>query len=187
MWEVERHNWDELRAMGTAEQVPLVIEQLVHSASAAEAEAAFHFIDNLVVVQGCLYEAAPATAACLVLALPFSSPMARLTILELLNALCGANFAPQEEIAARALQKKCLQEVRKGVASYLHLLQYGTVQERGQCVDLLDMCAEDDPSLVEQVLWYLVKVKELHLSAEFDELVTNTMSSLSRLRLQNRT
>ena len=66
-------------------------------------------------------------------------------------------------------------EIRKGLTSYLYLLQYGSVEERRECVDLLDMCTESDPSLIEQVVWHLTKLKELHLDSDIDDLIDNTV------------
>jgi hypothetical protein len=175
IWEAMRHTWSDLAALRTADVVPRAIEQLLESTNEDDARIAFELINNNVVVQGAILEAAPPTAACLVIALTCCSPIARINILELLNDLCGGNVSPQEEAEGYPLQHKCLQEIRKGFATYLYFLQYGTLPERRQCVDLLDMCAESDPSLAEQVVWHLGKLKELHLSSDIDALIDNTV------------
>jgi hypothetical protein len=95
MWEVERHNWSELEAEMGAGLVPQVIERLLNCATEEEAWEAAELLDNNVVVQGWLFDSAPSTAACLVIALPFCAPHCRLTILELLFHLCGGPLAPE--------------------------------------------------------------------------------------------
>jgi hypothetical protein len=133
MWEVKRHNWSELQAERNAAWVPQVIESLLNCATEEEAWEAAELIDNNVVVQGWLFEAAPATAACLVIALPFCPPHCRLTILELLGHLCGAPLAP-EGSEQYLLQTKSRAEVRKGFAVYLALLESGSLAECFHCV-----------------------------------------------------
>ena len=87
-------------------------------------------------------------------------------------------MSPEEEEAGNTLQGQCLQEVRKGVASYLYLLQYGSIEERRECIDLLDMCADSDPSLVAQVVWHLTRLKDQHLNSDVDNLIANTVKHL---------
>ena len=186
IWESMRHNWDSLHAMVSASDVPRMIFQLLTATNEHEAGAVFDYIENNIVVQGRLFEAAPPTVGCLVIALPFSPPVARIAILELLNHLCGGNVSREEEEAGYPLRGKCLQEMRKGVAIYLYLLQYGSNEERRECIDLLDMCAESDPSLIEQVVWHLVKLKEQHSNTDLDNLADNTVKHILQKRESSR-
>jgi hypothetical protein len=178
IWESMRHNWDDLDAMASASDVPRMISQLLTAATEHEARLVFDYIENNIVVQGRLFQSAPPTAACLVIVLPFSPPMARLVILELLNHLCGGNVSPEEEEAGYPLQQQCLVEVRKGLTSYLYLLQHGSNGERRECIDLLDMCAESDPSLTDQVVWHLEKAKEQRWDSDLDVLLENTLKHI---------
>jgi hypothetical protein len=177
MWELNRHKWHDLQAMVNAAVVPQAIEMLLNSTTEEDAWTAAELIENNVVVQGTLFEAAPPTAACLVIALPFCASGVRLPILELLNHLCGANVSPDDK-AAYLLQSRCIQEVRKGVAVYLSLLESGSLEECSHCVDLLCMCAMLDPSLVGQVVYYLAQAKVRYLDADLRNLIDNTANVL---------
>ena len=151
IWECERYKWTELRAMGTASNIPEAVERLRASKSEQDAEQAYWTIDNVVVVQGSLYEAALSAAACLVIALMHASPVGRPRILELLVQIGAGNPDPIEVGAGnQMLKQKCLRELCKGVAMYLHLLQYGTNEEQLLCIDLICLCADADRSLAEQ-------------------------------------
>lgn len=178
IWESLRYNWTSLQAMISASDAPWMINRLITAKDEHDVNAVFDYINNNIVVQGRLFESAPPTAACLVIVLPFSPPVARLTILELLNHLCGGNVSPEEEEAGYPLQQKCLEEVKKGLTSYLYLLQYGSIHERRECIDLLDMCAESDPSLIDQVIWHLEKAKEQHWDSDIDDLIDNTVKHI---------
>ena len=175
IWEIERHNWLGLRAWESAMDVPRAMRQLIESDCDEKSRVGFELINNNVVVHGKLYEAAPATAGCLVIALGKCSDIARINILELLNDLCTLNTS---DPMGESLYHKCISEVRKGIAIYLQLLQYGTVAEREQCVDLLSECAGSDQTLVEQVLWYFAKVRKLHLAPGLDERIDQALETL---------
>src|SRR5256885_12610401 len=84
MWEIERYNWSILRASGNASGVPHAIRSLLAAASEDEADRWYWKIDNTVIVQGALYEAALPTIRCLIVGLPICSPYARERVLELL-------------------------------------------------------------------------------------------------------
>lgn len=177
MWEMKKHTWGELTAAVSAAFVPEAIARLVTSATEEEAWEAAELIDNNVVVQGWLFGAAPATAACLVIALPVCPRHCRITILELLGHLCGPTLAP-EGSEQYLLQLKSVAEVRKGLAVYLSLLEAGSLEECYRCIGLLDICALCDSSLVEQVVYYLARVKERFPDAHLHRLSDNTVELL---------
>ena len=99
IWERERYDWASLRAMGSAVTVPKALQRILESTNEAEATSAYWLIDNVVVVQGSLYEAALPAAACLVVALAHCGLPARPKILELLVQI-GAGKPDPSEIAA---------------------------------------------------------------------------------------
>jgi hypothetical protein len=158
-WEVERYDWSALRASGSARGVPDAIRALQVAASEQEAERAYWRIDNTVVVQGALFEAALPTAACVVGVLPRCSEAARSWVLELLVQLGGGEPAPSEvQVGNVDLQKLCVRELARGVALYFDLLENDDDALRASCVDLLGICAREDASLRIRVCWYLERL-----------------------------
>jgi len=66
MWEYRRHKWESLRSAASARDIPETIERLRLAATEEEASNAYWRIDNEVIIQGALFEAALPTAMCLV-------------------------------------------------------------------------------------------------------------------------
>jgi hypothetical protein len=158
-WEAERYDWSALRASGSARGVPDAIRALQMAASEQEAERAYWRIDNTVVVQGALFEAALPTAACVVGVLPRCSEAARSWVLELLVQIGAGEPAPSEVEAQNVdLQKLCVRELARGVALYFDLLENGDDTLRASCVDLLGICAREDTSLSVRVRWHLERL-----------------------------
>lgn len=150
VWEFERYDWDGLDAVGSARGVPNALDELSSASTIDEATAAYWKIDNCVVVQGTVYEAAVATAACAVVLLPIASASARPMLIELLE-----QFTLEEHSTAPLLRDALLREIVRGFGFYVALLQYGADLERSMCIDLLLYCAGGDPSLRPRVEFYL--------------------------------
>lgn len=160
--------------MGSASGVPSALADLQAATSPMAANDAYWGIDNVVVVQGSLYEAAVPAAACAVLALYQSTPVARPFVLELLGQLGMGTADPSEVAAGNAhLQKQCIQQLSRGVAMYFALLRSGTEDERSSCVDLLGLCGTEDASLREQVLWHFERLLQEPVSDGLRTLVEN--------------
>jgi hypothetical protein len=136
-------------------------------------------IDNNVIVQGSLYEAAPPTTACLVIALASASAIARPKILELLQQL-GSGSPDSSEIAIGndKIQQACLRELSKGLATYFSILENGTEEERIWCIDILGLCTIADPSLTEQVVWYYGKTKTEQPGESINKLIDGWLDDL---------
>lgn len=173
-WESERYDWSTLRGMGPASGVPTALAKLQAATSEEEATDAYWEIDNTVVVQGSLYEAALPTAACAVLALHPCTTVARPFLLELLAQLGMGSPDPSEIEAGNAqLQTQCVQQLSRGVAMYFEILRSGTEDERPWCVDLLGLCVRADASLRAQVLWHFERLLSESVSDGLRELVEN--------------
>jgi hypothetical protein len=182
MWEVERFDWAALKASGSAVGVPAAIQRLTEAQDQSTAEAAYWAIDNTVVVQGALYEAALPAVSCLLAALQRSTPTGRPYILELLAQICGGTPIVWDQESARSLEEDCLEELGRGVSTFFDLLEHGTSDERCHAVDLLTICCLNDPSLRQRCLWYLEKVLAGEPdSSDLGRLVKNCIARFSKL------
>lgn len=178
--ELERFDWARLRAQGSAERVPGALEALASASSDAEARDAYWKIDNTVVVQGALYEAAVATAACTTVVLHRCHPPARARALELLVQLGSGDTAPSEhEVGDSDIRERCLAELLSGFSLYVHLLEDGTRAEKGHCVDLLGLCCSADQSLCARVTWHLKKLLEVGVDDAVAQLTRGWLEQLA--------
>ena len=179
VWEEHRYNWSRLRAQGTATGVPQAMAALQAASSQEEADRAYWQIDNTVVVQGALYEAAVPTARCLVTILPRCTAVARPQILELLGQLAMGKPDPSEvELGNGDLQSCCIVEISRGVAIYFDLLENGSDDERALCVDLLHMCCREDGSLRPRTKWYFEKLLSEGIGSGLRALINNCLMDM---------
>jgi hypothetical protein len=156
MWEIERHDWARLRSAGASAGVPEGLRALAEATSREAAEAAYWKVDNVVVLQGSLFEAAVAATSALLMVLQTCSNVARPLVLELLVQIGSGEPDPSELAAGMGdLQTRCIQELQRGMALFAYLLEHGTEDEQASCVDLLGLCAQDDFDLRPQVLYLL--------------------------------
>jgi hypothetical protein len=179
MWEIDRYDWRNLRAQGTADRVPEAIMQLVRAKTQEEAEGAYWKIDNTVVVQGALHESAVPTARCLVIGLQQCTAAARPRILELLVQLAGGE--PSREELARgndSLARHCVRELYLAAGCFLALFETGTEEEKSFCVDLLGLCAREYPELRSRVHWYLTRYAKGVLNELMRKLVASWIAEL---------
>ena len=178
-WDLERYDWARLRAQGSAEGVPRALTALASASTEAEARDAYWRIDNTVVVQGALYEAAVATAACAVVMLHVCSAPGRPRLLELLVQLGSGEPAPSELQAGNAdIQERCMMELLRGVSTYFHLLESGSNREREHCVDLLGLCCGLDASLLPRTRWYFERLLASGMDEGGGQLVNNWLEEL---------
>jgi hypothetical protein len=155
IWEIQRHDWSQLRA----DRIPEALYALLRAKTEKEATDAHTIIDATAVVEGALYEAAVPTTACLLSVLQGCLPVARPHVLEILVQLGTGEPAQSETMAgAQKLQQRCQDELCKGVAIYLSILESGSDKERTFCVDLLGLCGQRDASLVPRIVWYYEKL-----------------------------
>lgn len=179
MWEADRYDWNALRALGSARDVPAALWKLARSSSAAEAESAYWRIDNVVVVQGALYQAALPTAACAVIALGTASPLGRLHLLELLVQLALGEPHPSEVALGNSdLPKGCAAEAMKGYAQYLIFLESCGHRERIACIDLLGLLAQEKPSLRDQVRVHFARLLQEEIEPQTRLLADEWLADL---------
>src|SRR5688572_616100 len=96
MWVKDKYIWANLRSSESASRIPDAILQLQTATTKDDADRAYWKIDNEVIVQGALYEAALPTATCLLSALLNCTDVARPKLLELLFQLGNGEPHPSE-------------------------------------------------------------------------------------------
>jgi len=185
MWEALRYDWSRLRAMGSAIGVPAAIEEMRCATSKSQSDDAYWRIDNIVVVQGSLYEAAAPTAACLVTALPSCSRVSRSNFLDLLFQL--GNGEPNEvEIALGngRLDEVCRAELVRAFGVYISILEESVASDCStdfyHCLDLLVICVVADRSLKNRIAWYYQKVLDVGYSRGRDA-VRSHLQEISKM------
>src|SRR6266545_7943993 len=125
-WELERVDWATLRisARRSAAAVPDALRALASAETEEAAEAAYWRLDNNIVVQGCLYEAAEHVVGPLMLLLCDGSDLRRQWILNLLIELVGAAaYSKSKEWGSSdELVDRCRARVREGLSVLYWLL-----------------------------------------------------------------
>ena len=117
--EIRRVPWSTLRqASGTAEQVPHALMDLLHAPTPELATQAYWRLENQVVVQGQLYQAAePVVAVLMAALLAEESPRhVRLGVLELLfQILSGSAHGSEVALDNRCVDEVCRDRAREGL------------------------------------------------------------------------
>lgn len=158
-WEIQSYHWSSLRANGDSAAIPAALVALQHASSEQDALRAYWQIDNVVVVQGALFEAALPTANALLIGLTSCTLTARPHLLELLVQLTSGETAPSEiDHGNDQLAARCRGVLPGGLSVLLALLESGGPAEREHCVDLLGICAQGTPSARAQVVRHLTRL-----------------------------
>jgi hypothetical protein len=174
MWEQNRYDWGSLRSSESASRIPEAIFQLQHAITEEEADRAYWRIDNEVIVQGALYEAALPTIMCLVSALVECTDTARPKIIELLFQL-GNGEPHSSEIALgnTELDSLCRREVCRGMPLFFAAIEKSSPDWLDLCVDILIICADEDSSLMPRIAWYLRRVLSQDIYEGIREAIMN--------------
>lgn len=180
--EANRLNWAALRSAGEANGVPEAIEKLRTARSPEEATRAYWQIDNTVVVQGALYEAAEPTIPCLLEALSTSTDLGRARILELLYQL-GSGGVHREELIVgnHDLDERCRAAVKLGTSQYFYLLENGTPSESGFCADLIELCAKDDAPAQARARWWFERMLRTSIDENAKEVYRTCLKQIGRI------
>lgn len=174
-----RFDWKSLRAAGTAEGVPAAIERLRDSQSPEEATRAYWQIDNTVVVQGALYEAAEWTVPCVLSVLPDCSPVARPRVFELLYQLAtGGTHREEVQAGNPNLDDRCRAGVKLGMAMYFYYLEHGDAEESGFCADLIEVFARDDREIALRGRWWLQRLIEIRRGQEIEKVYQTCLNEI---------
>lgn len=112
--------WNDFGSAGDAADVPAALDALVAATSDDEAEAAYWRLDNVVVLQGSVYEAAVAVLPAIVRTLVAGPEIARRWCLELLLQIAGGWTDPAEaERTSRDLAEEARDALRPLVSIVL--------------------------------------------------------------------
>ena len=116
LWDQEL-DWARLRCThGDARTVPAALDALVRSEDQEQAQNAYWRLDNVVVVQGSVFEAGPAVVEPLIRALVIAGPHGRRMALELLLQLVGGWTDPSEtDRLGRDLAAECRERASAGL------------------------------------------------------------------------
>ncbi len=150
--------------------MPDALIELGRARTSQAADAAYWRIDNVVVLQGALYEAAVATAAVLLVMLPAAEPAARPRVLELLQQFSDGESHPSEiNLGNLDLRRACLKELLRGYCLFEYWLGYGSEEEQLLCLDLIGACAAGDTALDARVRHTLHRCSESSTSTNVRE------------------
>ena len=149
----EAPDWHHLRSVvGTAEFVPDAVTRMVHAANVEDASSAYWELDNRVVVQGQLFEAAACTARAVAIAIcqGEASAMGLTRALDLLVEI-SAGEADHSELALgnAALGDVCRAELRQYLPCFRSLVTNDDEQTLLHLLDLLDLLELDREGLRE--------------------------------------
>jgi hypothetical protein len=180
MWEKDRYDWANLRSSESAIGIPDAILGLQRATTEDEADRAYWKIDNEVIVQGALYEAALPTIRCLLSALLDCTDTARPKIIELLFQL-GNGEPDSSEIALGNidLDSLCRREVWRGTPLFFDAIEKANPDWLDLCVDILIICADEDSSLKPRIAWYLRRVLSQDIYEGIRELIMNWLKEQS--------
>jgi hypothetical protein len=136
--------------------VPAAIQALLDAKTERDATAAYWRLDNTVVVQGALYEAALPTTHCLVVGLASCTAVARPRVLELLVQTAGGECSRVElEANNHDLPRACAAALRGALGTFLRVVELGTDIERALAVDVLGLCGRVAPETRDQIAWHM--------------------------------
>lgn len=178
-WEIQRHDWSLVRA----ERVPEALYALARAATDEDAARVRDVIDSTVAVEGALYAGAVPTATCLLSVLARCTATARPHVLEILLQL-GTGEPAQSEVMAgqQGLQRRCQDELTKGLVLFLSVLEDGSERERSSTVELLGLCCQREPSFVPRVVWHLERLLTEPVSESLKDLTVTWLRAVRALR-----
>jgi hypothetical protein len=181
-WELGRHDFSKLHLSdGTsARGVPDAIRELALAQDLQAARSGYRRLDNWIVVQGALYDAASAAAPCLVAALMTCGNSGRAYILDLLVQIgTGQSRAESSSPDEDDLACRCLDEVARGMPIYCHIVETsGDPDVQAACVDLLGLCARSSRMMRERAAWYMRRVLAGRCTTGVRALATNWLAEL---------
>ncbi len=148
------HDWAALRvAGGLADKIPHALERLFRAKTPDEAESAYWGLENCVVVQGQLFEAAEDVVPVLLAALLEPSPsLVRISILELLFQIVSGDSHSEEPDVA--LGEKCRLRAREGLWVLYGELKSTHFGWREAAAEIIEVIAPDSrrlPSFLQEL------------------------------------
>ena len=162
--EIERYDWNKLKAANDASLIPLAIIELASSSNEEDAQNAYWKIDNNAVKNEMVYQAALPTIYCILSVLPKSTSYGRAQIFNLLYSL-GAGYVDLEDAYLEDLEllfyAQCRLAIKCGVSQYFYFLENGTTDEKRYLADLLELCSRDDDEIKDRTIWFLERLMSI--------------------------
>lgn len=146
-------DWSCLTVCGdkAADDVPRAFRALLDSQNSTQAEQAYWRIDNNVVVQGNVYDSAPAAVAVILSALTdFQRPIhVQVCLLELLAQIVFGSVSGIEEVPSDCqLEHACLEAAREGIWTLYKLVSCFATKHREIAEAALDVLEKLDTNQV---------------------------------------
>lgn len=179
-WRPEQFDWASLRSANGAEGVPNAILKLINASSLEEADDAYWKIDNEVVVQGALFEAATSVAWCLACGLLHCTDLARPFLLELLVQLCSGEAHPTEvRLGNSTIAENCISHASMASVVYFDCLERGTHEEIGHAVDLIGLCAQENVNIQHLAVRYFERLLKRKPVTQMASLISDLIADFS--------
>jgi hypothetical protein len=153
--DVGRVDWGRLRvSSGYASAVPSALVRLASSSTFDEGMKVYWELDNSIIIQGNLFEAAEFVVPHVLNLAVASSDHVRELALELLIQIVGGQPHPNEIAAGNAyLGEHCRNAARSGLAIFYALLDSTNDELRDRAVELLRFLEDDDGRKLWTMRW----------------------------------
>jgi hypothetical protein len=174
--ELNRIPWNNLRIMmGNAGYVLQALPEMVFADSEEQGEIAYGRLDNSLVVQGQLFEAAEYLVPFLISGTLVGTPIGKWLCLDLLVEIAGG-FTDGSEIRLgnSDLENRCKEAVRKGIPIYYYFLDSEDARVRDNACLILAWIEQDYTRLE----WYAQRINIGEIAKRFLE------EQLDKLRTQ---
>lgn len=138
--EVERVRWGEFRTVsGDAHEVAAALRALLAAKTPEEASAAYWQLENQVVVQGTVFEAAEPVVGVLVAALAETRPFCvRVAALGLLFQILAGAPSQSDNLASVDLVDRCRRRARDGLWVLIHEFVNGASDAAADVLNIID-------------------------------------------------
>lgn len=122
--ELKRIPWEKLEVcQGFATNVPDFLSKMVFAETEEAGQKAFNGLDNNVILQGGLYEAAEYLVPFLISGLIIGTPIGKWLCLDFITEIAGAYPLKTGVVNGITLTERCREAVRKGIPFYYHFLE----------------------------------------------------------------
>ena len=155
MWEADCYDWKSLDAYRDAGRVPQLLKTILQSDDEAEWGAALSYLESCGSDLGVPCSVTPALVSCLGAVVLRVSDKKRSAVLSLLEELTCGRGAEQYSDAQKKWHREAAYELVLGLKLWVDIMETSSVEDAGQCVDLLAYCAEHVPAMGGRVRMYL--------------------------------
>jgi hypothetical protein len=178
--EFNQINWKQLKtAEGFADDVAIFFPKMLLAKTEVEGEAAFWHLDNHVVLQGHLYEAAEYLIPFLISGTLVGTPVGKWLCLDLLVEIAGGYSTTSSEpvLGSVELAIRCKVAVRRGLPVYYYYMESVDIRVR-DCASLILAWVETEYQRLE---WYAQKVELTEIAKRFvDEKIAELRAKASQ-------